>query len=80
MTVGADGQIYVAALAQTARATGVRFVLQESYYPDALPSLFARQVKVPLVRVRPATDIGAGESYLEHFDHMMRALHQPFSS
>jgi len=71
---------HVAGLARSARAAGVRLVLQESYYPDAMPALVARQLEVPLVRIRPATDVSAGESYLEHFERMMRVLEAPFQS
>jgi zinc/manganese transport system substrate-binding protein len=65
---------HVASLLALARARKVRLLLQESHYPDATSKLLAGRIPAPLVRVPSATNLPAGESYLQHLDVVLEKI------
>jgi zinc/manganese transport system substrate-binding protein len=65
---------HVASLLALARQRKVRVVLQETHYPDATARLVAERIPAPLVRVRAATNLPAGQTYVAHLDELLGAL------
>jgi zinc/manganese transport system substrate-binding protein len=65
---------HVATLLALAQSRKVRLLLQESHYPDTTAKLLAVRIPAPLVRVPSATNIAAGESYVQHLDAVMEMI------
>lgn len=65
---------HVARLLARMRAEAPALILQESYYPDATARLLGARAGVPVLVLPGGTDYQRGESYLDHFDHMVRDI------
>ena len=65
---------HVAEVLKIGRERGVKVVLQESFYPDKTGRLVAGKLGGAVVSLPGGTDIGSGESYLQHVDHLIDAL------
>lgn len=65
---------HVAEVLATGRSANVHCVLQESFYPDKTGRLVAKKLDGQLVSLPAGADVGSGETYIEHMDHVIDAL------
>lgn len=65
---------HVASVLGIGRASNVRCVLQESYYPDRTGRLVAKKLEGQLVSLPGGADVASGETYIEHMDHVIDAI------
>jgi zinc/manganese transport system substrate-binding protein len=65
---------HVAAVLAAGRASRVRCVIQESFYPDKTGRLVARKLDGQLVSLPGGADVASGEGYIEHMGHVVDAL------
>jgi zinc/manganese transport system substrate-binding protein len=65
---------HVADVLKLARSKGAKLVLQESFYPDKTGRLVAKKLDGKVVVLPSGTDVGAGESYIEHIGHIVDAV------
>jgi zinc/manganese transport system substrate-binding protein len=67
---------HVADVLKLARASSVKLIVQESYYPDKIGALCATKLGGSAVVVSAGTNVAKGERYIEHMEHMIAALEQ----
>ncbi len=65
---------HIARLLGLARSRKVTLVLQEQHYPEATAQLVASKIPAALVRIPAATNVPAGETYLQHLEVMLQAI------
>lgn len=65
---------HVADVLKIARDKGAKIVLQESYYPDKTGRLVAKKLDGQVVTLPGGTDVGSGETYIEHVGHAVDAF------
>jgi zinc/manganese transport system substrate-binding protein len=65
---------HVADVIKLARTEGATIVIQESYYPDKTGRLVAKKLDGNVVVLPGGTDVGSGESYIEHVGHVIDAV------
>ena len=65
---------HVAALLQLGKAKGVKCVIQEAFYPDKTGRLVANKLGGQVVLLAGGSDVGAGETYIDHMTHVIDSL------
>ena len=65
---------HVAALLQLGKSKGVKCVIQEAFYPDKTGRLVANKLGGTVVLLAGGSDVGAGETYIDHMTHVIDAL------
>ena len=65
---------HVAALLQLGKAKGVKCVIQEAFYPDKTGRLVANKLGGQVVLLAAGSDVGAGETYIDHMTHVIDSL------
>jgi zinc/manganese transport system substrate-binding protein len=65
---------HVADVLKLARAAGAKLVLQESFYPDKTGRLVAKKLDGRVLVLPGGTDVGSGETYIEHMGHVVDAF------
>ena len=56
------------------RTEGAKLVIQEGYYPDKTGKLVAKKLGGNVVVLPGGTDVGAGETYIEHVGKVVAAV------
>lgn len=67
---------HVAQLIQQTQGQGVKYMIQESFYPTQLSTLFAQKAGAQLLVLPTMTGAGGTHSYVEMVDAIVRALAQ----
>jgi zinc/manganese transport system substrate-binding protein len=65
---------HVADVLKVARTEGAKLVIQEAYYPDKTAKLVAKKLAGAALVLSGGTDVGAGETYIEHVGKRVDAL------
>jgi zinc/manganese transport system substrate-binding protein len=65
---------HVAEVLKLARAKEAKVILQEAYYPDKTGRLVAKKLAGQVVVLPGGTDVGSGETYIEHMGHVVDAF------
>lgn len=64
-----------ASVLATAKQQGARAIVQEHHYPTSTSETLAKLASAELVVIDSGTDLGRGETYLEHVEHIAEQLH-----
>lgn len=66
---------HVATVLAAAKAQSVRVIVQEHHYPTSTSQTLAKLANAALVVIDSGTNLGAGETYLEHIEHIGAQIH-----
>jgi zinc/manganese transport system substrate-binding protein len=65
---------HVATIIKSAKKKGAKVILEESFYPDKTGKLVADKIGGSVVVVPGGTDVGGGQTYVEHMEELVADL------
>jgi zinc/manganese transport system substrate-binding protein len=71
---------HVVHVLSVARTKKIPVILQETYYPDSSSKIIAEKAGATLVKVSGGTKFQSGQSYIEHIEEVVGALHKALAS